>query len=136
MVDHRCKITAACFAFVTALLFNPVVHAGDEPPAKFADLMTSPLAADSNIEVTVSRVRILPNFTTPRHYHPGEVFVYVMDGSVTIWQQGKPDVELGEGEVFKIPPSVVHSAITGSDSVTALVFRVLESGQPERVLVK
>ena len=48
-------------------------------------------------------------------------------------QEGKADIVMKAGEAIKIPLKQVHTAITGSEGVTALVFRVHEKGQPERV---
>jgi len=52
---------------------------------------------------------------------------------VTLWQKGKTDIVAKQGEVVKVPLKQVHTAITGPDGVSLLVFRVHEQGKPERV---
>ena len=59
-----------------------------------------------------------------------------LEGSATLWQEGKEDELYQAGEAFKIPLKQVHTAITGDEGVTALVFRVHETGKPERVMAE
>ena len=47
--------------------------------------------------------------------------------------QGK--TVMNEGDAAKVPLKAIHSAGTGDEGATLLVFRVHEKGQPERVLV-
>ena len=114
------------------LVVLPYVNAlGGE--LKLENLLPEDLEGASGIEVIVSRVYIPANTSLPKHWHPGEEFVYILKGSATLWQKGKSDILVEEGEVFKIPLEQVHTAITGNEGVSALVFRVHEKGKPERV---
>ena len=78
--------------------------------------------------------KIPANTSLPKHWHPGEEFAYVIEGSVTLWQEGKNDILIKEGEVAKVPLKQVHTAVTGAEGVTLIVFRVHEEGQPERIV--
>ena len=98
--------------------------------------MSSELEGAKGTEVVVSHVTIPPNTTLPKHWHPGEEFAYVLDGSVTLWQKGKPNTTAEKGEVAKVPLKQVHTAITGKEGVTLLIFRVHEKGQPERIMAE
>jgi quercetin dioxygenase-like cupin family protein len=77
-----------------------------------------------------------PNISLPKHWHPGEEFAYVLEGSVTLWQKGKDDIVGKAGDVVKIPLKQVHTAITTDQGATLLVFRVHEQGEPERIPVE
>ena len=96
-------------------------------------LLASELEGVDGTEVIVSRVTIPPHTSLPKHWHPGEEFAYVVDGSVTLWQQGKRDIVGKKGSVMKVPLKQVHTAITNDEGVTLIVFRVHEQGQPERI---
>ena len=98
------------------------------------NLMRTTLETVDGAEVMVSIVELPPDTVLPRHYHPGEEFVYVMDGSATLWQQGKPDTVLAKGAVYKVPFEQEHTAMTGDESARVLVFRVHRQGEPERIL--
>lgn len=100
------------------------------------NLLKTELEGVDGTEVVVSHVTIPPNTTLPKHWHPGEEFAYVLDGSVTLWQKGKPDTTVSEGEVGKVPLKQIHTAKTGDEGVTLVIFRVHESGEPERVLAE
>ena len=102
---------------------------------KLENLMKSQLEGVNGTEVIVSRVTIPPNTILPRHWHPGEEFAYVLDGSVTLWQKGKDDIVGKKGDVIKVPLEQIHTAITKNEAVTILVFRVHEQGKPERIKV-
>ena len=100
---------------------------------KLENLMKEKLEGVPNTEVVVSKVQIPANTSLPKHWHPGEEFAYVIKGSVTLWQKGKEDLLIKEGEAAKVPLKQIHTARTGEEGVTLLVFRVHEEGKPERI---
>lgn len=120
-----CLAAAGCATAPTGPDAKPVMN----------NLMTDDLQGAKGREVVVSRVTIPPHTTLPKHWHPGEEFAYVLEGSVTLWQEGKPDAHYRKGDVAKVPLKQVHTGITTGDGVELLVFRVHEKGQPQRVLV-
>lgn len=125
--------TVLLLIFMSSILISyPVVS--DE--LKLETLMKEKLEGIEGKEVIVSKVEIPANTTLPKHWHPGEEFVYVIKGSATLWQKNKPDIQVNEGEAIKVPLKQVHTAITGEKGASILVFRVHEQGEPERVLVQ
>jgi quercetin dioxygenase-like cupin family protein len=104
-------------------------------PPSFEDLMRCTLARVDSTEVIVSRVKLGADFELPTHFHPGEEFVYVLAGSVTLRQPGEDDITFQAGEVGRVPLEQIHSAVAGPDGVEMLAFRVHEPGKPERILV-
>lgn len=112
----------------------PVGTLGDE--LKLETLLKATLEGVAETEVVLSKVIIPPNTSLPKHWHPGEEFAYVLEGSVTLWQKDKPDLVLKQGEVAKVTLKQIHTAITGAEGVTLLVFRVHEQGKPERIVAE
>ena len=112
------------------------ILAGTIQGLKIDNILTSQLELVEGTEIVVSYVEIPANTTLPKHWHPGEEFVYVLEGSEVLWQKDKPDVHLKKGDVFKVPLKQIHTATTGEEGVTVLVFRVHEKGQPVRVNVE
>ena len=100
------------------------------------NIMTSPLESAEGKEVIVSKLVVPPNTTFPKHWHPGEEFIYVLEGTAIVWQEGKPETQLNEGDIFKVSLKQIHTAKTGEVGATVLVFRVHETGQPVRVNVE
>jgi quercetin dioxygenase-like cupin family protein len=127
-------LTVASLALASTLSFAD--RAKRPSPPKLENLMRSSLERVSDTEVIVSRVTLGRDAVLPKHRHPGEEFAYILEGSVTLWQEGKKDVFGKAGEVVRVPLEQVHSAKAGKEGAVILVFRVHESGKPERVLVK
>jgi len=63
------------------------------------------------------------------------VSLAVMAAGVTLWQEGEADIVGRAGDLIIMPLKKVHTAMTGAEPTTLVVFRVHEQGQPERTLV-
>jgi len=139
------KLKQVAFVGTLVLAFAPWApllahsHEGEEEAAvspKLETLLRTVLEGVEGTEIIVSRVTIPPNSSLPKHWHPGEEFAYVLEGSITLWQEGKEDIIGVPGDLLKIPLKQTHTAITGEEGGVAIVFRVHEEGQPERVPVE
>ncbi|GJL92687.1 cupin domain-containing protein [Hyphococcus sp.] len=103
-------------------------------PAGSNMMLRAPITISDGLEVIVSDVIIPSNATVPRHYHPGEEFVYVIEGYAVHVEQDKPDQILKAGDAYVIPPNAEHAPRGGPDGARAIVFRVHVAGKPERIL--
>jgi quercetin dioxygenase-like cupin family protein len=112
------------------------VLAGKIPGLKIENLTTSVLERVKDTEVVVSRITVPPNTALPKHWHPGEEFIYVLEGSATIWLKGGAETKVKAGDVFKVPLKKIHTARTGKAGAKIVVFRVHEKGKPVRVNVE
>lgn len=98
------------------------------------EMLRAPISGVEGIEVLISDVVIPAGATVPSHYHPGEEFVYVIEGSAIHVEEGKEDHRIEAGEAFVIPPEAIHAPRGGPEGARAIVFRVHKEGQPERIL--
>jgi quercetin dioxygenase-like cupin family protein len=101
---------------------------------QFADLLTRQLQGVDHTEVVVSITTVPPHTRLPMHWHPGEEFAYVLEGSFTLHQDGKPDEHYRKGDVGVVPLKQVHTVSTADEGASVLIFRVHEMGQPGRIL--
>lgn len=124
---------ALCFSL--AMTINPAAQA-DTAPLTIKSLLRAELEVVEGIEVIVSMVEIQPGLTLPQHRHPGEEFIYILEGSGSIWLEDEGSIELTPRHIYKVPYEQVHSAMTGENYVKAIVFRVHRKGEPERILIK
>lgn len=107
----------------------------DAMPAGSNMRLREPITISDDLEVIISDVVIPPNATVPAHFHPGEEFLYVIEGSAVHVESDKEDQILKAGDAYVIPPEAVHAPRGGPDGARAIVFRVHKKGEPERVLV-
>ena len=99
------------------------------------NLLRESIAGVEGKEVIVSRVSFPPHTELPWHWHPGEEFFYVIEGSVTLKRRGEPDLPSTQGDAQKIPPQIIHTGSTGEQGAELVIFRVHAAGEPERYLV-
>lgn len=112
------------------------VSEGSTLPPGFKEITRAPLTAADGHEVIVSDVTIEPNTTVPRHYHPGEEFVYVIEGSVVHVEEGKADRILRAGDAVTLAPEVEHAPRGTEEGGRVVVFHVHPEGTPERTFVE
>lgn len=99
------------------------------------EMLRAPTSMAENVEVIVSDVIIPANSSLPPHYHPGEEFIYLIEGSVVHVEAGQPNRVMKAGDTVVIPAGVVHAPYTEAEAARAIVFRVHTIGQPERIEV-
>ena len=83
------------------------------------------------------RVEFDPGVVSPRHTHPGEEIIYVLEGSLQYEVEGKPPVTLKAGDVLFIPAGTIHAAKNvGSGKGAELATYIVEKGKPLLTVVK
>ena len=88
-------------------------------------------------EVVQARIDIEAGISAPRHSHPGEEIIYVIEGVFEYILDGKPPVTLKAGDVLFIPAGVVHSAKNvGKGNAAELATYIVEKGKPLLVIAK
>jgi quercetin dioxygenase-like cupin family protein len=106
------------------------------PGVKRTDLMQHDLSIPGR-EVVQARIDLPFGVAAPRHNHPGEEFVYVIEGVIEYQLDGRPPVTLKAGEVLFIPAGTHHSAKNvGSGNAAELATYIVEKGKPLVVLSK
>ena len=137
MKTHRI-ITAAAALLIATTLALPLAQADEVSlgDIKRTDLMRNDLSAPGR-EVIQARVEIDPGMASPKHWHPGEEIIYVLEGSLEYQVEGKPPVTLKAGDVLFIPAGTIHAAKNvGSGNGAELATYVVEKGKPLVVMVK
>ena len=107
-----------------------------QPGTKRTDLQRHDLSIPGREAIQV-RVDIGPGEVAPRHKHPGEEIIYVLEGTLEYEVDGKPPVTLKAGDVLFIPYGTVHSARNpGSVNAAELATYIVEKGKPLLELAK
>ena len=126
------------FAVAALVAANALAHAAlaQQPGVTRNDLQRHDLSVPGR-EAIQTIVSIAPGVTAPRHSHPGEEIIYVLEGVVEYQLDGQPPVTLKVGDVLFIPAGVVHSAKNvGSGNGAELATYIVEKGKPLLTLVK
>jgi len=123
-------LTKTVRAIAIALMLNATILAPQAALAqpsqiKRTDLQRQDLSIPGR-EVVQVRVDIEPGVTFPKHAHPGEEIVYVIEGTLEYQIEDQPPVTLKAGDVLFIPAGAAHSAknpgkVTGSELATYIV---------------
>jgi quercetin dioxygenase-like cupin family protein len=123
---------------MTALLVAVAAQAAAPaaPPTTRTDLQRHDLSIPGR-EAIQTIVGFPPGAVGPRHRHPGEEIIYVLEGSLEYELDGQPPVALKAGDVLFIPNRTVHSARNiGTGHASELATYVVEKGKPLVELVK
>ena len=112
------------------------VARAQQPGVRRTDLQRHDLGIPGR-EVIQARVELAPGVTSPRHWHPGEEIIYVLEGTLEYQLEGKPPVTLKAGDVYFIPARAIHTAKNvGSGNGAELATYVVEKGKPLLVPVQ
>jgi quercetin dioxygenase-like cupin family protein len=94
-------------------------------------LITKDLAGSAGKQVLMYTVDFPPGFSSPIHRHNAQVFVYVLEGSVTMQVRGGKELTLGPGQTFYEDPSDIHVVsrnASGTESAKFLVCLINKKG--------
>ena len=83
---------------------------------KIENLLRDSLALTEGVEVVVSYLEMPKETTLPTHYHPGEEFVYMIEGSGELSLKDQSKLIIKTGDVVKVPLKQVHSFSTIDES--------------------
>lgn len=106
------------------------------PGTQRTDLLQHDLSAPGR-EVIQVLVEFAPGAAAPRHAHPGEELVYVVEGVLEYQLDGQAPVTVKAGEVLFIPYGGVHAVRNvGSGKAAELATYIVEKGKPLLVLAE
>jgi quercetin dioxygenase-like cupin family protein len=129
------RIIAVALLIVGSGLALCVARA-QQPGIKRTDLQRHDLSVPGR-EVVQARIDFDRAAVSPKHRHPGEEIIYVLEGSLEYQVEGKPPVTLKAGDVLFIPAGTIHAAKNvGSGNGAELATYVVEKGKPLITLVK
>ncbi len=96
-------------------------------------LMTRDLAGLPGKEAVVLTVEMAPGQASQPHRHDANVFVYVLEGTLTMQVKGAAPVTLHPGDTFYENPTDIHTVsqnASKTEPAKFLVFIVKDKGAP------
>jgi len=125
----------AVFA-VVAMAVGTVADAQQAPAVKRNVVLKTDMTVPDR-EAVMAWVELPPGSAEGKHTHPAEVFACVLEGAISLENEGNPTATLKAGDTFHVLPGKVHQAINNG-SVTAKLAAVFvaEKGKPLTTPVK
>jgi quercetin dioxygenase-like cupin family protein len=107
------------------------------PKAKVKTLHQAPLQGVEGKEMVVKHFGLPPEFVGGKHMHPGPVFVYVLEGELTV-ELASETKTFKSGELYAedINAAMVGKNLSATDDLEILVFQVGDIGKPMMLKVK
>ena len=135
-ISRVCALTASVMVATGILGLFDCAWAGEVAPTgvtTVAELMARDLDGIPNEEVLMLTVTYLPGGASLPHRHDAQVFVYVLEGAMTMQVDGSAPVILGRGQTFYEGPHDVHRVSANAsqtEPAEILVFMVKDKGKP------
>ncbi len=113
--------------------------AADEyiPKVQKQVLHQAPLPGIDGKEMTVVHFEIPAEYVGSKHMHPGPVFVYVLEGELTV-ELGSETKTFKAGDLYAedIDQAMVGKNLSASNDLEILVFQVGDIGKPMMIKVE
>ena len=106
-----------------------------QPKVDSEMLFDGPLAAMPGMQLVIKRFAVPPGFVGGKHFHPGQVFVYVLEGGITVEMGEGAPLTLKPGDLFQEPLGRVMRGrnLSADDWAKFVVFQIGEAGKPMMV---
>lgn len=131
-----CKTTVVgALLVVAAIVFTPL---SAQEKSNVTMLLNEEMFSISGKEVAIQRAEYPAGWAGERHYHTGDIFVYVLEGQFVVALDGGKRITIDPGEVYHEAVNQVMQARNGSakEHVTVLLFQVGNKGKPRVILSK
>jgi quercetin dioxygenase-like cupin family protein len=125
------KASFSAAVFIPFLIAAGIASAQDQP-VKRTELVRTDIGGMEGREAVAYTAELIPGGVAPKHTHPGDEIIYVLEGTLIIEPEGKEPITLKAGEAAHQAAGVVHLARNGSDQepAKALVVLIAEKGKP------
>ncbi len=105
--------------------------------ARAKKLYQAPLQGVAGKEMTVKHFSVPSKFVGGKHSHPGPVFVYVLEGELTVELEGETKTfKAGELYAEDIDATMIGKNLSATDHLEFLVFQVGDIGKPMMIKAK
>lgn len=120
-----------------AALVCAIGGAQAQEKAQIADVLKTALSVSAAQEVNVRRYDVPPGWATPKHYHTGHMFLYVVEGIGTMETEGQTRTARSGEVLHQFPEkTMVMRNASASERLKFVVFQVGATGAPMVVIVK
>ncbi len=121
--------TAAVVLSLAVAFQGPASAAGHQQVTK---VLNATLQGMPGKEANILLFEVEPGWTIKRHFHPGHIFVYVIEGALEIDVEGRELSRVEAGGAFHEIPDRPMTAknVSASEGARFVVFQVGEQDKP------
>lgn len=124
---------AVCFVCLSMLMI--LLTGDDTATAQQAAIQRKPLlqqdATIPGFQAAMTIVEIPAGVSEIRHTHPGPLAVYVLEGTLILEHEGRPNATVQTGEAVLIEAGKIHRGINNGTVTAKLVATLIsEKGKP------
>ncbi len=134
------SVTVAAVVALGSFAIQPTVSAEKEykPKAKATELIQEPLPGVAGKKVIIKHFALPPGHVGGKHFHPGPVYLYVLEGALNIETEGEGTRTISAGRLYKEPLGRTMRArnLSTNDWVKIVVFQVGDEGKPMMIKAK
>ncbi len=114
-----------------------VQSAENEPKAEVTKLLRVPLAGVEGKEVVIKHFSLPAGFVGGKHFHPGPVFVYVLEGELTVETDAGIET-ISAGKIYReeLRQTMRGKNLSTTDAAKIVVFQVGDEGKPMMIKAK
>ncbi len=107
-----------------------------KPKMDVTPLLQVPLAGVEGKEVIIKHFSLPPGFVGGKHFHPGPVFVYVLEGEISIETDAGIET-ISAGQVYReeLRQTMLGKNLSTTDAAKIVVFQVGDEGKPMMIKV-
>ncbi len=135
--NNLIKTVLASFMLMGIVSFQAANAQEYVPKVAKQKLHQAPLPGAEGKEMTVVHFAIPPGYVGGKHMHPGPVFVYVLEGELTVvLEGGTKTFKAGELYPEDMNSAMVGKNLSGTDDLEILVFQVGDIGKPMMLKVE
>ncbi len=130
-------IRVAMGVVLAGLLTITLAQAQEAAPGAKRTVLQQKDLSVPGYEGVMVRTELAPGAVEPMHTHPGDIFVYVLEGTITLTREGQETIKRKAGEVYFVPAGLVHGGSNdGTTTAKLLVTFFVQKGKPLTTPVK
>jgi mannose-6-phosphate isomerase-like protein (cupin superfamily) len=101
-----------------------IVRLAEADPVPFGPLAQyRKLTGDDGLPVFTGVQTCAPGYSTPLHWHPYAEYLFILEGTMEAWTEGRQSdpARLGPGDMIVLPASVPHVFRNGGETTLRLL---------------
>jgi quercetin dioxygenase-like cupin family protein len=128
------RIILGCVCCFSALFSTSQVASEPTDSQYNRILYKSNISKDDGAEVLIREALFPPGWKAPKHYHNGNLFIYVIEGEFEVEMENTGKKTYKSGDALQMKPGVTMDARNPSDT-NALKLSVFQVGEPDAPFV-